>query len=68
MEGTRIDIAIESLEYGLAWLRTQKDLPWREDIELRLELREVRLYDSRISLLLTGSLAPALPTSSYCKS
>lgn len=41
MEGTRVDVAVESMESALSWLRAQEELPWQKDLELRLELRKV---------------------------
>lgn len=43
MEGTRVEIAIESLNYARSWLEAQDHLPWQDDLILRLDLRKVRI-------------------------
>ena len=41
MEGTRVDVATESLESAKRWLQAHPSLPWAVDLIMRLELRSV---------------------------
>lgn len=41
MEGTGVDVTIESLESAKRWLQAHPTLAWCEDLVIRLELRSV---------------------------